>query len=130
MPPSIKRRIMRITEYKRKQAVPLDREKASELIKKTRKEHEKMVKGKFEFLDANGGWIDFTYRFFPGDPIQTIHLIHGEVVDLPMGLVKHLNNTVKKVRKLDMVDLDQTKRGVPAAYNIESRLRFTPVDFY
>lgn len=121
---------MHITEYKRKQAVPVDREKASELIKKTRKEHEKMVKGKFEFLDANGGWIDFTYRFFPGDPIQTIHLIHGEIVELPMGLVKHLNNTVKKVRKLDMVNLDTTKRGVPATYNIESRLRFTPMDFY
>lgn len=121
---------MHITEYKRKQAVPVDKEKASELIKKTRKEHEKLVKGKFEFLDANGGWIDFTYRFFPGDPIMTIHLNHGEVCELPMGLVKHLNNTVKKVRKLDMADLDKMHRGVPTTYTIESRLRFTPMDFY
>lgn len=120
---------MKVTEYKKKQKVTVTKEKTAELIQKARKEHERLVKGKFEFTDANGGWIDFTYRFFPGDPVLTIHLNHGEICELPMGIVKHLNNTVKKVRKLDMANLDLMQRGVPASYEIESRLKFTPVEF-
>jgi hypothetical protein len=120
---------MQVKEYKKNQKLPIDKEKTAELIKKARKDHERLVKGKFEFTDANGGWIDFCYRFFPGDPIMTIHLNHGEICELPMGIVKHLNNTVKKVRKLDMTNLDTLKRGVPQSYDVESRVKFTPVDF-
>lgn len=120
---------MHITESKMKSKNTLPKAEMDEKIKKARKEHERLVKGKFEFIDAQGGWIDFTYRFFPGDNVMTIHLNHGEVCELPMGIVKHLNNTVKKIRKLDMADLDKMHRGVPVTYEIQSRLRFTPVDY-
>lgn len=106
-----------------------------ELLKKTRREHEKLVKGMFEFLDAQGGWIDFSYRFFKGEPLSTIRLIHGEICELPMGLVKHLNNTKKKIRKFGLdvgavrgSELSLEGRGLPSTYEVQSRLRFTPMD--
>jgi hypothetical protein len=97
-----------------------------EEIKKLRKEHEKPVKGMFEFLDAQGGWLDFTYKFFPGDDIQQFRLTHGEICELPMGIVKHLNNTKKKVRKLNL-QMEASQRGVPTSYEVRSRVRFTPI---
>ncbi len=97
-----------------------------ELLKKARKEDEKMVSGMFEFLDAQGGWIEFAYRKYPGDVIQMIKLIHGEMCDLPMGIVKHLNNTKKKVRRYNL-ELPSSGSGRPLrTYDTISRLRFTP----
>lgn len=94
----------------------------AERIKKMRKEGEKPIKGMFEFIDAQGGWLDFSFRYFEG-PIQTIKIIHGEVCELPTILVKHLNNVYKKVRMMpDNLDL-----GKPVVTKI-SRCRFTPMD--
>src|SRR6185369_8935379 len=70
-----------------------------EMIKKMRKEDEKLVKGQFEFVEAEGGTFDFTYRIYPGDPIQHFTFVHGETCEVPMGVVKHLNNTKKKIRR-------------------------------
>ena len=56
----------------------------------------------FEFLDAQGGWLEFAYRKYPGEPIQMIKMIHGEICDLPMGIIKHLNNTKRKIRRYNM----------------------------
>lgn len=118
---------MQIKELARTSKKFLTKEKYEELVKKLRKEHEKPVKGMFEFLDAQGGWLDFAYRFFKDDPLYTIRLNHGEIVELPMGIVKHLNNTKKKIRKMDGT-YDPTTRGVPRTYDVQSRVRFTPID--
>ena len=104
-------------------------EKFEDLIKKTRKEHDKMVKGMFEFVDAQGGFLEFTYRFFKGEPLMTIKLVHGEICDLPMGIVKHLNNTYKKVRVFDNNPNAQGLRGLPKTYSKQSRVRFTPIEW-
>lgn len=121
---------MEIKELHKKKANTLSKEKCEELEKKARKESEKMVKGMFEFIDAQGGWLDFNYRIFKGDPILTLRLMHGETVELPMGIVKHLNNTKKKIRKWggDSRGIDISNRGVPAEYETVSRVRFTPVE--
>ena len=116
---------MRVVETQAKKFVKVDETTRADLIKKARKEYEKPCKGMFEFIDTQGGWIDFTDRPFPGDPIRTYHINHGEICELPMGLVKRLNNTKKKVRKGTM-DVDgQTLKS----YDLISRLRFTPTDF-
>lgn len=115
-----------ITEHNTRQVNKWPKEKADAEIKKARKEGEKMIKGMFEFIDAQGGWFDFVYRWFPGQPIMTVRLTHGEICDLPLDLVKHLNNTKKKVRRLDMVQLSD--RGIPKTYETTSRVRFTPMD--
>lgn len=102
----------------------VERSKAKDKMDKMRKEGEKMIKGMFEFVDAQGGWLDFSYRFFPGEPIRTIKITHGEVIDIPMALAKHLNNVYKKVRiprqNLDTGSQDQVTKI--------ARTRFTPMD--
>jgi len=119
---------MEITELSRKSKKFLTKEKYEDLVKKLRKEHEKPVKGMFEFLDAQGGWMDFCYRFFKDDPIYSIRLQHGEICELPMGIVKHLNNTKKKIRKPTMQTMPG-KRQVLGEYDVISRIRFTPVEY-
>jgi hypothetical protein len=86
-----------------------------------------MVSGMFEFLDAQGGWLDFNYRKYPGEPILKIKLVHGEICDLPMGMVKHLNNTKKKVRRYSM-ELPEAGKRQPRSYETVSRVRFTPTN--
>ena len=93
---------MEIRELYKKQKNTFPAQEREELIKKMRKEDEKMVTGMFEFLDAQGGWLDFAYRKYPGESIQMIKFTHGEICDLPMGIVKHLNNTKKKLENILM----------------------------
>src|SRR5215467_6113610 len=92
---------MQIQEVRSRMVCTLTAEqkaKAAEKIKKLQKEGEKLINGIFEFVDAQGGWLDFSYRFYPGEPIRTVKITHGEQVDIPMDLVRHLNNVYKKVR--------------------------------
>ena len=121
---------MEIVELKKKQKNTIPKEKYDDLVKTMKKQHEKMVKGMFEFIDAQGGWLEFTYRFFKDDPLMTIRLVHGEICDLPMGIVKHLNNTYKKVRQMPK---EISEGGRMDLLNMQpvtkiSRVRFTPMD--
>ena len=97
--------------------------KAAEKIKKLQKEGEKLVKGMFEFSDAQGGWLDFSYRFYPGEPIRTVKINHGEIVDIPLDLAKHLNNVYKKVRTVR-----ENADGGQDQVIKTSRTRFIPMD--
>ena len=97
--------------------------RSAEKIKKLQKEGEKLVKGMFEFVDAQGGWLDFSYLFYPGEPIRTVRITHGEIVDIPMDVAKHLNNVYKKVRMM-RENADQGKDVITRI----SRTRFTPMD--
>lgn len=124
---------MQIKEIVRHQQKSVKPEVRKELLDKARKEHGKMVKGKFEFLDAQGGWLEFNYRYFPEDMLVTYKFVHGEVCEIPMGLVKHLNNTVKKVRSFGIDNganrgNELPDRGLPSSFDVQSRVRFTPID--
>jgi hypothetical protein len=120
---------MRVVEIRSKticKLTPEEKTKAAEKIKKMQKEGEKLVKGMFEFTDAQGGWLDFAYRFYPGEPIRCIHIVHGEILDVPKDLAMHLNNVYKKVRVME-----KTADGAgPASRMVEktSRTRFIPMD--
>lgn len=109
-----------------------DKVKSDEMIKKLRKDHDKLIKGQFEFTDAQGGWLDFSYRFFPDEDVMTFRLYHGHTYELPMGVVKHLNNTKKKIRRLGNADPTQAGeyngRGVPSTFEVQSRVKFIPMD--
>jgi regulatory protein YycH of two-component signal transduction system YycFG len=120
--------IQEIQTHKYKLPSESERAKAKEKMEKMRKDGEKLIKGMFEFLDAQGGWLDFSYRFFPGEPCRTVRINHGEIVDLPMILVKHLNNIWKKVRtpNREMTE-DGRFKGYAYVEKI-SRTRFTPMD--
>ena len=122
---------MEIREIRRSHNKKFDKVKAKELLDKMRKEHAPMVKGKFEFVDAGGGWIEFNYRIFPEDLLVTYKFVHNEICEIPMGLVKHLNNTVKKIRCFGLDDgsgrgTQLPDRGVPSTFQATSRIRFIP----
>jgi hypothetical protein len=118
---------MEVREINKKLRKTLPPQERDELVKKQRKEDDKVMTGMFEFLDAQGGWLEFSYRKYPGEPIQIIKLIHGEICDLPMGIIKHLNNTKKKVRRYSM-ELPATGQRMPRSYDTVSRVRFTPTN--
>lgn len=117
---------MEIKEISKKLKKSLPAQEREDLIKKHRKEDDKIVSGMFEFLDAQGGWLEFAYRKYPGEPIQIVKLIHGETCDLPMGMVRHLNNTKKKVRRYNM-ELNASGQRPARQYETISRVRFTPL---
>lgn len=116
---------MEVREINKKAKKSLPPQEREELVKKMRKEDDKIVTGMFEFLDAMGGWLEFSYRKYPGEPIQIIKMIHGEICDLPMGVIKHLNNTKKKVRRYSM-EMPESGQKIPRSYETVSRVRFTP----
>jgi hypothetical protein len=118
---------MEVRELSKKQKNTLPPQERDALVKKSRKEDDVLKKGMFEFLDAQGGWLEFAYRKYPGEPIQMIKLIHGEICDLPMGIVKHLNNTKKKVRRYNM-EIPMAGGKPPRSFEVISRVRFTPMD--
>jgi len=117
---------MRVVEISKKKFAPAseaERAKSKQMIEKLQKEGNKQTRGIFEFVDAQGGWLDFSYRFFPGEPIRTVHITHGEMIDIPIILAKHLNNVYKKVRMMP----ENADKGVSSVTKI-SRTRFIPVD--
>jgi hypothetical protein len=118
---------MEVREIGKKQRNTMPPAERDELIKKRRKEDEKLRKGMFEFIDAQGGWFEFSHRIYPGEPIQIFKLIHGEICEIPMGVVKHLNNTKRKIRRYSM-ELPASGQRPPRSYETVSRVRFTPMD--
>jgi hypothetical protein len=118
---------MEVRELYKKKTNTMPAVERDELMKKSRKDDEKMRKGMFEFLDAQGGWLDFSYRKYPGEPIQMIKLVHGEICDLPMGIVKHLNNTKRKVRRYNL-NIPMEGGKPVRSFETISRCRFTPMD--
>ncbi len=118
---------MEIKEIHKRGHVKMAPERYEELVKKKRKEDDRLVKGMFEFVDAQGGWLDFSWRYYKDEPIRTFKIVHGEICELPMGIVKHLNNCVRKVRTLGAIQNPQS-RGVPQTLTKISRMRFTPMD--
>lgn len=121
---------MRVIEFSRKKSASRPKAESDAIIKAKRKEDDKLVKGVFEFPEAEGGFFRFNYRIYPGEAIRTFELIHGETCEIPMGLVKHLNGIKKKIRRYK--DVEQAQSGplkTPRTYETLSRVRFIPSDF-
>lgn len=117
---------MQIVDVSGKKYAPASieqKEHVKQKIKQMQKEGEKLRKGMFEFIDAGSGWLDFDYRFYPGEPIRRVKITHGEICDLPVELIKHLNNVYKKVR----IPRENADKGVDSVMKT-SRCRFTPMD--
>lgn len=117
---------MQVIEISGKKYAPASaeqKEAAKQKILKMQREGEKLRKGVFEFVDAGAGWLDFDYRFYPGEPIRRVKITHGEICDLPMDLVRHLNNVYKKIRVPK-----QNQDGGMDEVTKTSRCRFTPMD--
>ncbi len=121
---------MQVTEMHKKVKVTKPKAEVEAMIKKMQKEDEKLVKGQFEFVEAEGGFFEFAYRMYPGQGIQKFQFIHGEICEIPMGIVKHLNGTKKKIRRYSNVEQPPTG-GVltPMTFETISRVRFVPSEY-
>lgn len=120
---------MEIKEFNKKVVNTKSKAEVETMIKKMRAEDESLVKGQFEFTDAEGGYFEFCYRKYPGDRIAKYTFVHGEICTIPLGIAKHLNNTKKKVRRYKNVE--QPTNGpvrTPITYDTISRVKFVPVD--
>ncbi len=78
-----------------------------------RKEDNKLVKA--EYLNSRGRHERLTkpYCKYAGDPIQIWHFIPGRVYDVPLGLVKEVNDKNKIMKKrsgLVSIDGDHVKK--------------------
>lgn len=121
---------MRVIELQKKVKITKPKAEVEAMLKAQRKDDEKLVEGVFEFIEAGDGLFSFDYRFYPGDQIQTVHIVHGETCTIPMGLIRHLNGTKRKIAFYDNVEQNQTGAVKPIPkYTRISRLKFTPSEF-
>jgi hypothetical protein len=51
----------------------------------------RLVKGRFQCHEAKGGSIEFVFKKFKGDKVQKYKLRDGGEYELPISVVKHLN---------------------------------------
>lgn len=123
--------VMQIIEISRRRSGPAtaaQKLEVEEKIKKLKRDNDKMTTGMFEFTDAQGGWFEFSYRFLKGESIKTIKINHGEIIDIPVLLARHLNNIYKKVR-MPAPERDESGRPTKQGSLTKiSRVRFIPMD--
>jgi hypothetical protein len=60
-------------------------------IKTLRDKDRENVRGIFRFHEVPGGRMDFVFKKYKEDPIETFSLIDGDVYTLPLGVARHLN---------------------------------------
>lgn len=61
-------------------------------LKYLRDKYREKVRVKFKFDEAQGQTLSFMYREFKEDPIERYDLVDGGIYDLPIGVVRHINN--------------------------------------
>jgi hypothetical protein len=53
----------------------------------------KPVKGVFRFHEVAGGTLNFSFRKWKGDPIESFSLVDGQSYELPLGVATHLKES-------------------------------------
>lgn len=90
----------------------------------------KKVKGIFRDLEVKGGRLQFAYKKWQGEDIQNYDLHDGQEYELPMGVVRHLNNIhyTEDSYSKDLMTVDGRPMKNPNPKKI-SRFSFQPKDF-
>jgi hypothetical protein len=102
---------------------------------KEKKEDARMVKAEYMNFRGRHERLTKPYCKYSGDPIQIWHFIPGKVYEVPLGLVKEVNDTSKHLKKrsgLMEVDGKQINAdGSPLAQDQEGEWlhRFSSVGF-
>lgn len=65
--------------------------KATPTMRMQRDKDREPVKGIFRFHEVPGGQMQFCYKYYKGDEVETFTLVDGEIYTLPLGVAKHLN---------------------------------------
>lgn len=104
-------------------------------LEKEKKEDARIVKA--EYMNSRGKHERLTkpYCKYAGDPIQIWHFIPGRVYDVPLGLVKEVNDAHKRIpRRSGLVSIDDEpvkKDGSPLDADQEGEWlhKFTPISW-
>lgn len=104
-------------------------------LQKQKKEDDRIVK--VEYLNSRGKHERLTkpYCRYAGDPIQIWHFIPGYVYEIPMGIVKEVNDSTKIMKKRSgLVSVDGeaiTKDKAPLEKDEDGQWlhRFVPAGF-
>jgi hypothetical protein len=67
------------------------RDKIKTQLEHQRKKDREQVRGIFRFHEVPGGVMEFAFKKYKGDPLETFKLHDGEVYTIPLGVAKHLN---------------------------------------
>lgn len=60
-------------------------------MKMQRDKDKEMVRGIFTFHEVPGGQMQFSYKYYKGDEVETYTMIDGETYTIPRGVARHLN---------------------------------------
>lgn len=60
-------------------------------LKYMRDKHREKVKGIFRFHEVPGGSMSFVFKAYKEDPVETFHMVDGQVYEIPLGVALHLN---------------------------------------
>lgn len=69
----------------------LEKERAKTNLEFQRKKDREMVRGIFRFHEVPGGRMEFVFKKYKKDPIETFKFNDGEVYTIPLGVARHLN---------------------------------------
>lgn len=98
-----------------------------ERLKEMQEKDSRMVKGIFRFYELPNGKLDFVYSMYPGERVQTYHLIDGQICEIPLGVAKHLNKNGSY--PLHHRKLDESGRVVEGVAKKVRRFGFQSLDF-
>lgn len=63
-------------------------------LKYMRDKDREKVRGKFVFHEVPGGCMEFSFRKYKEDQIETFKMYDGEIYEIPRGVAKHLNENL------------------------------------
>ena len=67
------------------------RDKLKANLEFQRKKDREMVRGIFRFHEVPGGQMEFPFKKYKGDPLETFKMVDGAVYTIPLGVAVHLN---------------------------------------
>lgn len=63
-------------------------------LKKMRDEDRELVRGVFHYYEVPDGVLEFSYKQYAGDAVETYQLFDKKIYTLPLGVAKHLNKNI------------------------------------
>lgn len=103
-------------------------EKDRPAMEKKRKEDERIVKAQYFNKDGAGERLERPYMMWEGQPITTWRFLHGEIYDVPKGLVDDVNSPHKRTKKRSGL-IGANGQPLETDEFDESQHRFSPVGF-
>ena len=65
--------------------------KLTPAMKMQRDRDREIVRGIFTFHEVPGGSMQFCYKYYDGDEVETYTMFDGETYSIPRGVAQHLN---------------------------------------